>query len=205
MSRPRFDKLPTEKREQIMLIAAKEFAASGYEGASLNKILEQAGISKGAAYYYFDDKADLFLTVIHHYSAFVFDHALLGRLTGDTFWPTIQRMYHQQFMSLKTHPWEYGTMYAARSLSREARAEERLGRYYDEVMAWVTAIIVRGQELGVIRGDMPTDFLVLLLVGFDRSLGAWLTENGLRGTLTETDQVIAQALEMMPVMFAAPR
>jgi AcrR family transcriptional regulator len=36
-------------------------------GASLNRILEQAGISKGSAYYYFDDKADVFLTVVQRY------------------------------------------------------------------------------------------------------------------------------------------
>lgn len=202
MPRPRFDKLPTEKRDQLMQIAAKEFAAFGYEGASLNKILDQAGISKGAAYYYFDDKADLFLTVIRYYSTFVFDHAQLATLTSDTFWPTIQRMYHDQFMSLKTHPWEFGTMYAARSLTREARTEERLGRYYDEIMAWVTAIIVRGQELAVIRSDMPTDLLVLLLVGFDRSLGAWLTEHEPGNAQTEADRVITQAVDMMPSMFA---
>ncbi len=62
MPRPRFNKLAPEKRERIMEAAAKEFAAYGYEGASLNRILEQAEVSKGAAYYYFDDKADLFVS-----------------------------------------------------------------------------------------------------------------------------------------------
>ena len=62
MPRPRFEKLPVEKQEQILEAAAKEFTAHGYDGASLNRILEEAGISKGAAYYYFDDKADLYAT-----------------------------------------------------------------------------------------------------------------------------------------------
>ena len=57
MPRPRFQKLAEEKRHHLLETAAKAFAAHGYEGASLNQILEQAGISKGATYYYFDDKA----------------------------------------------------------------------------------------------------------------------------------------------------
>ena len=57
MPRPRFNKLTAEKRESILEAAAKEFATHGFEGASLNQILSNAGISKGAAYYYFDDKA----------------------------------------------------------------------------------------------------------------------------------------------------
>ncbi len=50
MPRPRFYKLPEEKRERILEAAAKEFVAHGFEGASLNQILTAAGISKGAAY-----------------------------------------------------------------------------------------------------------------------------------------------------------
>ena len=56
MPRPRFEKLSAEKREQILETAAKAFAAHGYDGASLNQILADADISKGAAYYYFDNK-----------------------------------------------------------------------------------------------------------------------------------------------------
>ncbi len=64
MPRPRFDRLDPDKRRRILAVAAEEFAARGVGNASLNRIIDHAGISKGAAYYYFDDKADLFATVI---------------------------------------------------------------------------------------------------------------------------------------------
>src|SRR5258707_9812436 len=56
----RFEKLVPAKRERILEVAAQEFAANGFEGASVNRILERAQMSKGAAYYYFADKAALF-------------------------------------------------------------------------------------------------------------------------------------------------
>ena len=60
----RFGKLSPEKRERILEVAAQEFARHGYEDACINRILEQAEMSKGAAYYYFEDKVDLFCTVV---------------------------------------------------------------------------------------------------------------------------------------------
>ena len=62
--RPRFAKLDPEKRRAILDAAMEEFASSGYERASYNRIIERAGVSKGAMYYYFDDKEDLFTTVV---------------------------------------------------------------------------------------------------------------------------------------------
>jgi AcrR family transcriptional regulator len=62
----RFEKLAREKRERLFEIAAQEFASRGFEQASLNRILEQAQMGKGSAYYYFEDKADLFGAVIEH-------------------------------------------------------------------------------------------------------------------------------------------
>ena len=88
MPRPRFNKLTEDKRTRILEAAAKEFATFGYEKASLNKILEKAGISKGAAYYYFDDKADLYTTTLLHYlqellTDISFD---ASQLTAENFW-----------------------------------------------------------------------------------------------------------------------
>ena len=50
--------------------ALDEFAAHGFHDASLNRIIEAAGISKGSMYYYFDGKEDLFA----HVTRIEFEH-----------------------------------------------------------------------------------------------------------------------------------
>ena len=50
MPRLAFEKLPAEKRNQILELAGQEFAQYGFEGASLNRILKAANVSKGAAW-----------------------------------------------------------------------------------------------------------------------------------------------------------
>src|SRR5947207_2477445 len=62
--RPRYERAAPELKTAILGAARKEIARLGYEGASLNRILEEAGLSKGAFYYYFDDKDDLVATVL---------------------------------------------------------------------------------------------------------------------------------------------
>ncbi|UUZ81956.1 TetR/AcrR family transcriptional regulator [Paenibacillus sp. P26] len=44
----RFEKLAREKRELLLDQAAREFAAHGFEQSSINRILEQSNMSKGA-------------------------------------------------------------------------------------------------------------------------------------------------------------
>ncbi|HWT51730.1 MAG TPA: TetR/AcrR family transcriptional regulator, partial [Caulobacter sp.] len=63
MVRPRFAKLPAPQQQAIVQAALSEFAAHGFHDASLNRVIEAAGISKGSLYYYFDGKEDLFAYV----------------------------------------------------------------------------------------------------------------------------------------------
>jgi AcrR family transcriptional regulator len=56
-------------RAELLAAAAMVFARSGYDGASVEEIAEQAGYSHGAVYSNFDGKADLFLTVFEDYMA----------------------------------------------------------------------------------------------------------------------------------------
>ena len=59
-----FDRLPAEKRERILRIAAEEFAQMGYAQTNTNIIAGKAGISVGALFKYFSNKENCFLTVL---------------------------------------------------------------------------------------------------------------------------------------------
>ena len=51
-------------RHRIMRVAASEFARLGFDQANINVIAEQAGIGKGTIYLYFENKRDLFLSML---------------------------------------------------------------------------------------------------------------------------------------------
>ena len=53
-----------DTREQILAAAARVFARNGFHGTSLDAVGEEAGFSRGAVYYNFADKEELFLELL---------------------------------------------------------------------------------------------------------------------------------------------
>jgi AcrR family transcriptional regulator len=179
MPRPRYDRLPPERRTALLDAAAQEFAEHGYEAASFNRILERSGVSKGAAYYYFDDKEDLFLTVVRHYM----DSLDLGgflsvaeTITAEQFWPAIAEIYRLAFVRSHDIPWAFGVWRAG----SEAWRSERSGPLADFINEWMEAalrLFKRGQELGVIRTDLPDDLLLAWVRAVDDAHDRWVLDH----------------------------
>lgn len=62
-----------ETRERLLKSAKKEFSEKGYMKASLRKICSQAGVTTGALYFFFQDKADLFGALVEEPIKGVYD------------------------------------------------------------------------------------------------------------------------------------
>ena len=60
----RFLNLPEEEKDRVLKISKLQFSTHGYDSMSLNLLLKEIDISKGQFYYWFEDKADLFFTII---------------------------------------------------------------------------------------------------------------------------------------------
>lgn len=174
---PRFDKLAQEKRERILDIAAQEFAVYGFEDASINRILERAQMSKGAAYYYFEDKADLFATVVRY----CIEHLQLinqevdsASLTATTFWSTFADLHRQPLLRSFERPWLFGALRAAGQLSPATLEREPLAALANQIKAWAMTFVKQGQLVGVIRTDMSDELLFAWLHALDSASDQWL-------------------------------
>ncbi len=166
MARPRFHKSDTAKQDAILQAAAKEFATVGYEAASINRILEAAGLSKGGFYYYFDDKADLAATVLAWAYKDLFGIYDRLQVPDDPalFWDVIGEFTRESLSLLDRSP------YANELISRLGRAfvnDKELAQRTMELVAkpvkTLTAIWTRGQEVGAVRRDLPVQVLIGIL------------------------------------------
>lgn len=63
----KFLNLASEKQDRILNAALKEFAQKGYQKASTNEIVKEAGISKGLLFHYFSNKKDMYLFLYSHF------------------------------------------------------------------------------------------------------------------------------------------
>lgn len=175
----RFEKLAADKRERILDAAAQEFAAQGFEGASVNRILERAQMSKGAAYYYFADKADLFGAAVSYASEYIQLAGMVVDLVGlsaETFWPTFAELHRLPLLRSFERPWLFVVIRVAGRLSPELLEKEPLASLARRVRTLVMDLIRRGQELGVIRKDLETDLIFAWLQGLDEASDRWLME-----------------------------
>lgn len=173
---PRFHKLPLEKRERLMEVAAQEFATRGFDDASVNRILETVKMSKGAAYYYFEDKVDLFFTVIQYcIKRLKLDLELdPATLTAENFWPAFAELHRQPLLGSFEQPWLFAAVRAAERLSPAALQREPLATFARQVRTWVMNILKRGQALGVIRTDMSEHLIFAWLQALDEASDHWL-------------------------------
>ena len=173
----RFDKLSPAKRERILEVAAQEFARSGYEDASINRILEQAQMSKGAAYYYFEDKVDLFCTVVQYCSErlrIIDQQVDIAALTQETFWPTLAELHRLPLLRSFEQPWLFAALRAASQLSPAALQREPLATLSRQLRTWAMAFVKRGQEVGAIRTDLSDDLIFAWLQALDTASDHWL-------------------------------
>jgi AcrR family transcriptional regulator len=176
MPRQRFNRLPADKQEMLLETAGREFAAHGYEGASLNRILQAAGVSKGSAYYYFDDKADLYLAVFQHYRDHILSQAVLelAPLDAEHFWSALADIYRALLAHILERPWILQLAWSLFKLPPETRSTGQLGQVYAMWRGWFGALLAKGRELGVIVTDLPDDLVITLLMAVDEAYASWL-------------------------------
>jgi AcrR family transcriptional regulator len=180
MARSRFERLDAEKQEAILRVAADEFAERGYEAASLNRIIDRAGLSKGSMYYYFEDKADLFSTVVERATAVVL--RLVGgfsvaELTAENFWATFERLLRRSAEYMEDHTWYVKLARSFYRLRGRPGGGKQTARLFDVARRWTAAILGRGQELGVVRRDLPLPFLVEATLAVGEVEDRWLLEH----------------------------
>lgn len=179
MPRPRFFKLEPEKQERILNAAAEALVAHGYEGASLNQIIEQAGISKGAVYYYFDDKADLLATVMSDLFDRIgaFDSIDVEALESESFWPAIEQWSLAALAQVADDPMVMGLGKLFYKIPYDVFAGTVFADKLEEVRQLLEALIRRGQRVGVVRDDVPLGLLMAMVAGVGESSDRWMAEH----------------------------
>ncbi|HWW86939.1 MAG TPA: TetR/AcrR family transcriptional regulator [Vicinamibacterales bacterium] len=207
MARPRFLNIDPARQEAVLQTAAREFAQFGYEGASINRILLAAGVSKGAFYYYFDDKADLATDVLLWAYRDIF--ALYDQIKmpedAASFWTEIERFAGESLAVIDRAP------YANQLVSRLSQAivndkelEAKVMHVFRRLTStWIT-FLTRGQELGAIRADLPVRTLLGLFQAVKESLLREYTSNDHVLTNEEFAQVSAIQLDLFRRISAPP-
>lgn len=178
MPRPRFHKLPAEQQEAILGAALEEFANHGFSDASLNRIIEQAAISKGSMYYYFDGKEDLYAHVARVELGRLFDglgpFPVPAARDPDAFWATLTEYYLRIMVALASSPKLAALMRSWIAASASPALQRAQQEMEAGLLPWFEQALAAGQRARAVRKDVPVGLLLAVLFGMGQAMDTWL-------------------------------
>jgi AcrR family transcriptional regulator len=178
MVRPRFAKLSAEQQQAIRQAAVDEFAAHGFHDASLNRVIEAAGISKGSMYYYFDGKEDLYAYVTQ-----VGLEQLLSDLgpfpvpsdgDPDAFRSTLEGYYLRLMTALAASPRLAALIRGWIAAPRGVVLQQAQRDAEQAILPWIDQVLAAGQRVGAVRTDLPSGLLIAVVAGMGQAMDTWL-------------------------------
>lgn len=203
MPRARFDSLPAHRRREVLEAAAKEFARHGYEGASFNRIMSAVGASKGATYYWFADKSDLYRAVLAE-SVERMSAAMAGiepARSRSAFWSQLTRAFDEVGRFYREDP------SAAVLALAVARGEGDID-LVDRGRQWIDDLVAEGRRCGAMRTDLPAELSASIIWSMIEAADHWLVRNRRRldadGPLGPAG-VTAALADLVRRSFGAPR
>lgn len=164
-------------KERLLRVATRLFARHGFEGTSVQDIVDAAGVTKGAMYHYYGSKDDLLYEVYHQLLTMQTEHLdqiaaspgtpeeRLRAAAADVIQTSLDNLDDMIvfFRSLHMLPGDKQT---------QIRAERRA--YQDKFRA----LVDEGVAAGTFRADVSSDIVVHYFLSVINQLGSWYRPDG---------------------------
>jgi len=179
MPLPRFEKLDDSRKKTILAAAAEEFGERGFGQASYNRIIDRAGISKGAMYYYFADKDDLYRTVLDTALAHWLTQVGFPFVADDaaSFWSACEAMYARSLRFMLEDPRNAALCLSIVNARATFEGHPVLLLLNERMMEWTGALVAQGQALNAVRTDISSELLVHAGLALMDAGDRWLMSN----------------------------
>jgi len=176
MARAPGTRAPEATRRKILEAAFAEFYANGFQGGSLNHIVEVAGTTKGALFHHFDSKQELGYAVMDD----VIGPLLLARWLeplADSTDPVadIQRAFRRYVEAdIAAGHWLQGcplNNMAQEMSPLDEGFHQRINRLYDTWREQYAAALERGMQAGTVRPTIAARNVAAMVVA--AQMGIW--------------------------------
>jgi AcrR family transcriptional regulator len=164
-------------KERLLRVATRLFARHGFEGTSVQDIVDAAGVTKGAMYHYYGSKDDLLYEVYHQLLTMQMSHLtdiVKGPGTAE------ERVRAAAIDVVESSLANLDDMIVFfRSLhmlpdDRQTRVRAERRAYHDQFRS----LVEEGMAAGVFRTEVSADVVVHYFLSTVNQLGSWFRPDG---------------------------
>jgi AcrR family transcriptional regulator len=159
-----------QRREQLIEVATRLFAKSGYDATTTSAIAEAAGVTEPILYRHFDSKQELFVAIVRNVSELTMAHwrEIIGEVSDPA--EKIRRIA-QEFPDHVRHLSDaYHVIHGALATSRDRKVAAVMKEHYAQIEKFFVQIITTGQAAGIFRPQLdpkgPAWQLIMTGIGY---------------------------------------
>ena len=164
--RPKRAERPEPSRKHLLAAAIDCFARFGYQGASIDRIARHAGVTKGALYYHFRDKEELLYEAVSGRIG-EFEQSVLAEVgPADDALASLKRVIDACFFhaTVSNHRRFIMTL-MIEALDTNPQLSAKFQRVLRRMRFFLAEVVRRGQERGVVRGDVHAEDAAAVIAG----------------------------------------
>lgn len=167
-----------QRRETLVRTAAEEFAAAGFDQASLNDVIRRCGLSKSSFYHVLASKRELYdLVVSDATQAFAQALSLPApeEFSGEQYWGRIVDLIVRMTQVLTSDDLfvDLGHILYDAQAPDDSVAQDVVDRAED----WICRLVIVGRDCGQVREDLPASLQGRLAFTTLRTFDEWSVHN----------------------------
>lgn len=144
-----------DTRVQILQAATDAFAQQGYHPTSMDQIAKAAGLSKGAVYYFFENKAALFLAVVQDGLRYLDEQGEALRTSHLPIQQSLRRFVASYVSICRNHPKIAALLFTGRVERLEPALNEAIRALMQKQVERLCALLQEGISAGILRPVKP--------------------------------------------------
>jgi len=176
------------RRQEILDAARSCFARYGYEGATVRRLEQTTGLSRGAIFHHFRDKDALFLALAEQ------DARRMAEVVGDQGLVQVMRELLADPENVEDRSWLGTRLEVSRRLRTEPEFRDRWRQYSAALTAATRARLQRQAAAGTLRDDVEVpvlaQYLELVLEGLMSHLAMGLPADELHHVLDLVERTV---------------
>lgn len=199
MPKQTFFNLEEAKKKRIITAALKEFAAYPYLKTSINRIIEQADISKGSFYQYFQNKKDLYKYIIDQATAekMKFLSLKLENYQKLEFFELLRKLFIAGIQFKKEYPLFSEIGNKLLNGNNERLKEEIYADSRPKSNEFFEQLLEEAVKRGEVDSQIDIKFTAFLLTNFSISIVSYFFENHNPDNLDEIMDYVDKMLHIM--------